>query len=189
MKKYADSKRLDKHFEVDQWVWVKFHAYRQQSAAQRLNFKLAKRYFGPFRVLERIGKVAYRLDLPSHSRIHPVFHISLLKVYSGPTPPDSLVYDDTASNQLSEPQAIISERTVSTTEGDEYQVLVKWAGKPCEEATWESWDVLVDIYTKQALEDKVLFHGRGNVMTPGDKTTKVRLQSAPSWAIDFIVNK
>lgn len=67
MKKYADCNQLDKNFEVDQWVWVKFHAYRQQFSARRLNFKLSKRYFGAFRILECIGKVAYRLNLPSNS--------------------------------------------------------------------------------------------------------------------------
>lgn len=67
MKKCADSNQLDKNFEVDQWVWVKFHAYRQQFSARRLNFKLSKRYFGAFRILECIGKVAYRLNLPSNS--------------------------------------------------------------------------------------------------------------------------
>nr|KYP36930.1 hypothetical protein KK1_041919 [Cajanus cajan] len=187
MKKYADSKRLDKNFEVDQWVWVKFHAYRQQSVARRLNFKLSKRYFGPFQILERIGKVAYRLNLPSNSRIHPVFHISLLKAYSGPTPPTSIMCDELPKHQLPTPQAITSERTVPTPEGNQYQVLVEWVDKPREEATWESWDHLVNLYTKAALEDKVLFHERGNVTTPEDKATKPRIKSAPSWATDYII--
>ena len=120
MKKCADSNQLDKNFEVDQWVWVKFHAYRQQSAARRLNFKLSKRYFGPFQILECIGKVAYQLDFPSNSRIHPVFHVSLLKAYSSPTPPVSITCDDHPKHQLPTPQAIISERSVPIPEGNQY---------------------------------------------------------------------
>ena len=45
--------------------------------------KLAQRWIGPFRVQARVGKVAYRLELPDRYQFHNVFHVSLLKKYDG----------------------------------------------------------------------------------------------------------
>ncbi|XP_016681206.1 uncharacterized protein [Gossypium hirsutum] len=58
-------------------------SYRQLSLRLHRNQKLSQRYFGPFKVLKHIGTVAYKVDLPSSSRIHPVFHVSVLKKYIG----------------------------------------------------------------------------------------------------------
>ena len=43
--------------------------------------KLSPRYYGSFEVLERIGSVSYKLALPTSTRAHNVFHVSLLKKY------------------------------------------------------------------------------------------------------------
>jgi hypothetical protein len=43
------------------------------------NGKLAYKYFGSFKILKKVGEVAYQLDLPKEARIHSTFHVSLLK--------------------------------------------------------------------------------------------------------------
>jgi len=79
MKNQADKKRRDIEFQVGDVVFLKIQPYRLHSLAKRINQKLNPRFYGPFEVEERIGKVAYRLKLPPRSMIHPVFHDSLLK--------------------------------------------------------------------------------------------------------------
>lgn len=86
MKKLTDEKRRDIEFEVGSWVYVKLKPCRQVPLAGHRPQKLAKRFFGPFQVTEKIGKVAYRLALPPQGKIHPVFHCSLLKPHHGSSP-------------------------------------------------------------------------------------------------------
>lgn len=86
MKTFADVKRRPDNFEVRQWAYVKLRPYRQSSVSGTTHHKLAKCYFGPFEIIECVGHVAYRLRLPTTSRIHPVFHCSMLHRYHDPTP-------------------------------------------------------------------------------------------------------
>ncbi|MCI51126.1 GDT1-like protein 2, partial [Trifolium medium] len=66
-------------------VLVRLQPYRQHSAALRKNQKLSMRYFGPFKIIAKVGAVAYKLELPTNAKIHPVFHITQLKEFKGGT--------------------------------------------------------------------------------------------------------
>lgn len=78
MKTFADAKRTEREFQVGDKVYLQLQPYRQVTVALRKNLKLAAKYFGPFEILERIGTMAYKLDLPETSWVHPVFHVSQL---------------------------------------------------------------------------------------------------------------
>ncbi|KAK0592694.1 hypothetical protein LWI29_023740 [Acer saccharum] len=79
MKKIYDQHHTEREFEVGDWVYLKLQPYRQTSVAIRKAAKLAPKYYGPFMILKKIGAVSYKLELPTESKIHPVFHVSLLK--------------------------------------------------------------------------------------------------------------
>ncbi|GJR33323.1 reverse transcriptase [Tanacetum coccineum] len=84
IKTQADKRRIDRVFEVDQCVYLKLQPHEQVTIRQGKYNKLNPKYYGPFQIIAKVGQVAYKLLMPATSQIHPVFHISLLKLYKGP---------------------------------------------------------------------------------------------------------
>ncbi|GKA96287.1 ty3-gypsy retrotransposon protein [Tanacetum coccineum] len=86
----ANRNRRDVEFNVGDKVLVKLQLYRQITISKRISYKLAKRFYVPYETVERIRKVAYQLALTSTSAIHPVFHVSILKLFTGRSPEEWL---------------------------------------------------------------------------------------------------
>jgi hypothetical protein len=78
MKSQADKKRSEKEFQVGDMVYLKLQPHIQSLVAFCSNQKLSFRFYGPFKILDRVGVVAYKLELPALAQIHPVVHVSQL---------------------------------------------------------------------------------------------------------------
>eukprot|EP00253_Pinus_taeda_P019838 PITA_19838 len=138
-KNFVDRKRRFKEYQVGGHVYIRIQA-RKNTLQWSSCAKLAPRYFGPFQVLARVGPVAYQLALPSHIRIHNVFHVSILKKY---------VYDpkhvikwqnirvEPEGEVLVELLSILDRREVQLRKRVITQVKVQWQHYGPEEATWE----------------------------------------------------
>lgn len=142
MTQKANAHRCELTLAVGDLVLVRLRPYRQTTLRQQRHHKLSKRYYGPYPIIERIGPVAYKLQLPLNSRIHPVFHISTLKPFrstEAPSPCD--LPTESFNNQPVEvPAAVLGQRTILVHGKPCHQILVQWVGLPADEASWEDLD-------------------------------------------------
>lgn len=168
MKQMADKKRRDISFDIGERVLLKLHPYRQQTVFKLVHQKLASRFYGPYHILEKIGPVAYKLQLPEGARIHPVFHVSLLKRYIGDgenaeKPQAELPPFTDEGAVLLEPQTILDYRWVKQGPQLIEESLVQWKHLPAKEATWEPRKQLREMFPNLDLEDKDPLDGGGIV--------------------------
>ena len=120
-----------------------------------------------------MGKVAYRLKLPNHSRIHPVYHVSLLKAFVGDpatTSADSLPAM-TSDDLIAAPVIILDSKMVPSVDGPCRMVLVHGAESSANDAAWEDWQQLKE---RHNLEDKVLLEEGGDDTRVHDETMQRR---------------
>ena len=161
MKDSADKHRRDLQFSVGSSVFLKLRPYRQKTLKKTFCRKLAAKYYGPFTVLERIGPVAYRLQLPDDCKIHPVFHVSQLKPVLGKNHivtelPSTL---NESAEFVLQPEALASYRY--DDEGF-LEVSVQWKGLPVHEISWMRVKDLKRDFPEFELEDKLGLIGGGN---------------------------
>jgi len=144
MKIFADRNKTDQQFSVGDSVLLRLQPYTQSSVTNRPFPKLSYKFFGPYTVLEKIGAVAYRLQLPDDSSIHPVFHISQLKAFHPDYTPVYTTLPTLTDLEATEalPEKILERRLVKKGNNAVPQVLITWTGLPKEPATWEDYHVV-----------------------------------------------
>ncbi|XP_057247486.1 uncharacterized protein LOC130589879 [Beta vulgaris subsp. vulgaris] len=141
-KSYADLKRREEEYEVGEKVLLKVSRMKGVIRFGKKG-KLSPKFIGPYEILDRVGKVAYRLALPTElSRVHNVFHISQLRRYnpdkSHVLQPETVQIDDKLSYE-ERPIKILDSKVRSTRNKDVNKfVKVLWSNHKSEEATWEA---------------------------------------------------
>lgn len=144
VKHYADKNRTERSFVPGDMVYLKVKPYRQSSMLPIKEGKLAPKFYGPFLVTEKVGAVAYKLKLLEYAKIHPVFHVSLLKKKIGLncTSIPTLPSEESLDQFRGEPIAVLERRMVKKNNAAAVEVLVQWDNTLPSEATWEDWDQL-----------------------------------------------
>ena len=137
MKHYADKHCIEREFQVGDEVYLKLQLYRQTSLALHKNLKLSSKFYGPYPVIERIGPVAYKLQLPATSQLHPIFHVSLLKKKIGNKTVVSLAPPETDStgHPLVYPATVLDKRIVKRRNQAITQLLIVWSNLGPKNAT------------------------------------------------------
>jgi hypothetical protein len=136
MKKQADKNRTERVFLVGDRVFLKLQPYCQSSLVERQNHKLSFRIFGPYTIVKQINPVAYELDLPVGSSIHPVFHVSQLKAVISPQTPVNPTLPN-LHHGIQVPETVLATRLHRRAGKVVKQLLIKWSGWHSYLATWE----------------------------------------------------
>src|SRR5260370_37363537 len=153
---YANQHRRDLIFKEGEEVWL---STQHLNLPDSITKKLSRRYTGPFKVLQVPSPVTYKLNIPAEwikKRLHPVFHVSLLKRYV-----PGMDFEDTASHIVDiepseeEPEYEV-ERDMGKRLGKDKQVeyLILWRGYPESEATWERSEIAEDLQALDAFEKR-----------------------------------
>ena len=156
---YANQNRREFEFNVNDSVLLSTKHLMKENKKQKN--KLRALFVGPYKVLERVGAVAYKLALPKEMlqrRVHPVFHVSMLKPYvqseafadrqqQTQTEEEKKEIEEEIQSDQSEQseqveeqkvvERIVDERTIKRGRRRIKQFKVLWKDQPEHEATWE----------------------------------------------------
>lgn len=156
-KSQYDKKHRPLEFKVGDWVLMRLLHWPTASLVDtRGRGKLGPRFYGSFQVLDKVGAVAYRIQLPSGARLHDVFHVGLLKPFVGtplvtvpPLPPSR------HGQICMEPETVVKGRLARGV----YELLVQWKNAEAAAASWVPLTEFRRLYPTFQLEDELLLRG------------------------------
>ncbi|KAK4381687.1 Transposon Ty3-G Gag-Pol polyprotein [Sesamum angolense] len=144
----------------------------QASISLRKQLKLSAKYYGLYKVVENVSKIACKFELPPGSKIHPVFLVSLLKKKIGSkyfSSVNSLEFEDEVFKVYS--VFILARRLIPRNNVGVPQVLIQWSHSSPDQATWEDYHAVAarfpgfDPWGQGSKKEK------GNVLIHGQNTT------------------
>ena len=156
--KYANQRRRPQTYKKGDQVLLSTANIALASQAKRPSKKLQPKFIGPYTIMEQVSPVAYRLELPIHLTIHPVFHVSVLRPYHTndqlfptrrPPAPNTVIVDGELEYEV---DRILDKRVRFRR----VEYLVQWLGYPEYDATWETLRALRNaLEAVQDYEDKI----------------------------------
>ena len=136
MKHAADQRRKTVDYKEGDQVLLSTRYLRFKNCPR----KLQRRFVGPFPILQRIGRAAYKLQLPERWSTHPVFHTSLLRPWNESQwscPVDIHAPEvETPEEPFYEVDKILKWRKIKRGRRTIREFLVTWTGYPLEDAQW-----------------------------------------------------
>lgn len=138
MKYQYDSNHQPKYFNVGEYVALKLHHDFKVPGLANRNTKIEQQFAGPFRILERVGKLAYRIDLPpSMARVNPVLSIAHLEPAPKPeNDPFNCPFSQTIVQPLT-PEKLLNKRVLGRRNGGVVvEYLVRFVGRSTERDCW-----------------------------------------------------
>jgi transposase InsO family protein len=150
---FANRKRRHLEFQVGDNVLVNLNLINPDVYKNSPSKKLLPRFGGPYKILERVGTVAYKLEFPESIRSHSVLHVSGLKAYHTTSvdkvPPPPIIVEDGEEYEVEE---ILDSRLIRR----QRQYLVKWKGYDMYDSTWEPEENLEN--AREILNEYLLKH-------------------------------
>jgi hypothetical protein len=147
--------------------------------------KFLPKFIGPYRVTKVISRTAYELNLPDTMKVHPVFHVHLLKPYHDPHAAfPSRIRDPTPEPEFvddNEPHWEVESILKKRRRGRQVEYLVKWKDFPPEEATWEPLENMVNAdQSIQEYEERNTLRQRRRGPRSVSEVDESNLQQQPS---------
>ena len=138
MKQQADQHRSERSFQVGDWVFLRLQPYKQMSLKQaKKDNKLSPKYYGPCKVLQKIGTMA---KIPVQTILPEL---------------------DEEGKIILEPEAITDTRIRQLRNKSILEYLIKWTKLPAEDSTWEDDFLYKSMHSYSSVVDNTCLKGRG----------------------------